>query len=371
MLTGRFVTIIGAGVAGLSAASALAMHGADVRVFERAPSLEDVGAGLQISPNGSAVLNAIGIDPLQFGIRSNAVELKNHATSRSVLRLTLLPERWSHPFVMLHRATLIATLADRARTLGVKIELSSNIQMSDSDADLVVGADGVKSETRTSLNGTNAPHFTKQVAWRAIINDSALPEAHVYMGPGRHLVTYPVGDGLRNIVAVEERQGWEEEGWSHSDDPENLRNSFSGFAPEVRNWLGQVEEVGLWGLFWHPMAERWHDGRVAILGDAAHPTLPFLAQGANLALEDAWVLAKMLDRFPQAKALSRYESARKPRVARAIAAANANARNYHLRNPIVRFAAHSILRIGAAVAPDKALNRFDWLYGHDVTATYE
>ena len=193
------------------------------------------------------------------------------------------------------------------------------------------------------------------------------------MGPGRHLVSYPLRGGtLRNIVAVEERNRWVEEGWNTRDDPMALRLAFAGFSPRVRGWLDQAAEVWLWGLFRHPVAEHW--GRVlpggfaAILGDAAHPTLPFLAQGANMALEDAWVLAELLAaRGPGEAALTAYRALRADRCARIVAAANANARNYHLSSPL-RDLAHLALRIGSRIAPAAPLKRFDWLYGHDVTA---
>ncbi len=140
-----------------------------------------------------------------------------------------------------------------------------------------------------------------------MLPDEAPPEAHVWMGPGRHLVTYPLGPGERNIVAVLERDGWAEEGWNHADDPANLRAAFAGFPSELRGWLDRVDEVKLWGLFRHPVAARWQDGRIALLGDAAHPTLPFLARGANMAFEDAWVLADCLSCLPQAQALGDYQ----------------------------------------------------------------
>jgi salicylate hydroxylase len=180
-------------------------------------------------------------------------------------------------------------------------------------------------------------------------------------------VSYPLAGGLRNIVAVDERRDWAEEGWQHRDDPANLRRAFARFGGQVPGWLERVGEVHLWGLFRHPVAARWQDGTRVVLGDAAHPTLPFLAQGANMALEDAWVLAAMLDRLPQAEALAAYEAARKPRVTRIVEAATANARNYHLSNPLVRGVAHGVLRLGGALAPAQALKRFDWLYGFDAT----
>ena len=187
------------------------------------------------------------------------------------------------------------------------------------------------------------------------------------MGPGRHLVSYPLPGGRRNIVAVEQRTAWAEEGWSHQDHPANLRGAFAGFAPRVQDWLSKVDAVFLWGLFRHPVAHRWHSGAQVLLGDAAHPTLPFLAQGANLALEDAWVLARALD-APLDKALPHYQLERDARVRKVVDAASRNARNYHLSFPPARFAAHTMLRIAGAVAPGRVLGRLDWLYRHDVTA---
>ena len=160
----------------------------------------------------------------------------------------------------------------------------------------------------------------------------------------------------RNLVAVEERRDWADEGWHHADDPEHLRAAFASFGPEARALLDKVQEVRLWGLFRHPIAARWHGQRLALLGDAAHPTLPFMAQGANMALEDAWVLAACLAEAAPPEAFARYQALRAPRVARAIAAANANARNYHLRGvtPLCRPQA---LQISRDYRPRAALGR--------------
>ena len=192
------------------------------------------------------------------------------------------------------------------------------------------------------------------------------------MGPGRHLVSYPLRGGtLRNIVAVEERDRWAEESWTLRDDAITLRVAFERFSPRVRGWLTQVEDPWLWGLFRHKVAETWvkpmGQGGVAILGDAAHPTLPFLAQGASMGLEDAWVLANELathDTLPAA--LVAYQAKRKPRTTRIVAAANANARAYHLSG-LPRMIGHTGLRLLGHLSPGTMLNRFDWLYDHDVT----
>jgi salicylate hydroxylase len=234
--------------------------------------------------------------------------------------------------------------------------------------DLLVGADGLKSKMRARVDEASKPFFTGQVAWRALLPESgSQPVVEVHMGPGRHLVSYPLAGGLRNIVAVEERSNWAEEGWSHGDHPANLRGAFMGFTPRVKAWLEQVEDVHLWGLFRHNVANRWWSGHQVLLGDAAHPTLPFLAQGANLALEDAWVLANSLKSETFADGLETYQEKRKPRAARVVDAASKNARNYHLSFPPVRWAAHTGLRMIGALAPNKMLNRFDWLYREDVT----
>ena len=378
------VTVLGAGVAGLAVARALARKGAEVTVLEQAPEIREVGAGLQISPNGARVLAALGLGEAldAVSVRARAVELIDGETGALVHRLDLSRGGPEAAFRFVHRADLIDLLAEGARAAGAGIRLLQRIetvslkgahptltlaQGQEVGADLLIGADGLHSKVRQALNGTVAPFFTHQVAWRATLPEAGGidPVARVYMGAGRHLVTYPLrGGALRNIVAVEERPRWAEESWSLTDDPLALRIAFEGFLPEVRGWLDRIERPNLWGLFRHPVASRWHGGGAAILGDAAHPTLPFLAQGAN---EDAWVLADRLACAPPDEALPAYQSAREARVRRTVEAANANARNYHLSG-LKRGVAHAALRLAGRFNPDMMLRRFDWLYRHDVTA---
>ncbi len=376
--------ILGAGVAGLALATALRHFGMGVGVLERAAEISEVGAGLQISPNGARVLTALGIDPAAIGDRAQAVELRDIG-GRLVTRLDLPTDPG---FWLCHRADLIASLDKAARESGARLHLLQQVESvilrpggvtlvtavgARHDAPMVLGADGLHSVLRAVLNGNSVPFFTGQVAWRAIIDgDGGAPAAQVFMGPGRHLVSYPLRGGrLRNIVAVQERRAWVAEGWHHRDTPEALRTAFSGFGGPVPGWLEQVREPNLWGLFRHPVAENWHDpeGRVALLGDAAHPTLPFMAQGANLALEDAWTLAARLAAAPgdPARALARYQSERQNRTRAVVEAANRNARAYHLRPPLVA-PAHAMLRLASRVAPTLALRRFNWIYDHDATA---
>jgi salicylate hydroxylase len=237
-------------------------------------------------------------------------------------------------------------------------------------AEVIVGADGIHSQARTALNGADAAFFTGQVAWRATVPNSMghTDVAMVTMGPGRHLVSYPLrGGALVNLVAVEERANWAEEGWNLPDDPAHLRAAFQGWGGIAGEMIAAVQAPTLWGLHRHPVASVWQRDGVALIGDAVHPTLPFLAQGANMALEDAWVLADHIAKGGHA-ALPAFEALRKPRVARVIKAANGNAWRYHLRPGPVRFAAHSALRLGSRLAPMRMLGAFDWLYGLDVTA---
>lgn len=396
MLIGQEITVLGAGIAGLAVARALALRGARVTVLEQAEAVREVGAGLQVTPNGAAVLHGLGLGTAleAVGLPSQGVELRDGPDGALVARLDLARLRPGQSWHFIHRADLVALLLEGAREAGVELRLLHRAERLDLTAagpvlvtaqgaelrpGLLIGADGLHSVVRSAVNGAARPQFTRQVAWRAVIPASAdeAPVAEIHMGPGRHLVSYPLrGGSLRNLVAVEERTSWVEEGWSIPDDPLELRLAFERFGPRVQGWLDQVETCWLWGLFRHPVARRWGwsateapDRGVALLGDAAHPTLPFLAQGANMALEDAWVLAQTLARHDSLPvALAAYQAARATRTARIVAAATANARNYHLRSPL-REVAHLGLRTVSTLAPGQLLKRYDWIHGLDVTAS--
>ncbi|NNF23930.1 MAG: NAD(P)-binding protein [Rhodobacteraceae bacterium] len=367
-LSGKSITIIGGGIAGLAAARALALRGASVQVHEAAPQIAEVGAGLQLSPNGMVVLQALGLGHAirDVSLATQAVILRDYRRGAEVVRLGLSDRAGFH---LIHRARLIEVLLAGAKDAGARIITGSRLGPDSAAGDLVVGADGLHSSVRSALGPAPKARFTGQVAWRAVIDarGDADPVAEVFMAPGRHIVSYPLAGGLRNIVAIEERAAWAEEGWTHEGTPAELRAAFEGFGGPVPTWLGAVGKVHVWGLHRHEVAQHWHDDRRVLLGDAAHPTLPFLAQGANMALEDAWVLARCLDADDQAQALARYQGLRRDRTARIVAAANDNARNYHLRGP-ARLGAHLALRLAGTLAPGALMKRYEWLYGHDVTA---
>lgn len=370
------IAIAGAGIAGLSVARALAQSGHDVTVHEKSPEISEVGAGIQVSPNGFYVLKALGLaDAIdEVSISARKVRLIDGPTGREVVSMSLDGQGADFAWRFIHRARLIDVLKNGAEAEGVSLLTDSEILPPPAGAalqgdDLLIGADGLKSKVRARVDEASKPFFTGQVAWRTVVpDDDAAPVVEVHMGPGRHLVSYPLAGGLRNIVAVEERDAWTEEGWSHQDHPANLRDAFAKFSPRVRDWLTRTEAVHLWGLYRHRVADRWWSGQQVLLGDAAHPTLPFLAQGANMAFEDAWVLAQSLaDERPLQEQLRAYQAARRARVTQVIDAATSNARNYHLSSPITRTVAHTGLRLIGKVAPNLLLGRFDWLYREDVT----
>ncbi|EEE39192.1 monooxygenase, FAD-binding [Rhodobacteraceae bacterium KLH11] len=373
--------IIGGGIGGLAAALALRHQGAHVTVLEQAPELAEVGAGLQISANGMVVLralNVVGKTP-GAGVRSFGTVLRDYRAGRFVSEI---PEPAAGPTYYYHRADLLGLLHKAALREGVEFRLGSRVTEvcehpsgveialkggASLHVDCAIAADGGRSEIRSSLNGPEVPEFTHQVAWRATIpwaRRDQKPCAVLTMGPGRHVVTYPLRDHtLMNLVAVEERSDWHEEGWRLRGDPEELRARFADFGGLVGEMLEQVQEPNIWALFLRPVAERWQNGRVVLLGDAAHPTLPFMAQGACLALEDAWVLMRSFrDSTDVTQALAAYEACRRPRAQRVVAAAGANARNFHLRGPMRLAAQAALMALGPRLA-----RRYEWIYSHDAT----
>jgi len=384
-MNGKSAVIVGAGISGLSVAISLAQLGARVVVLERAAELAEVGAGLQITPNGIAVIDALGLgSPLRdIGIQSNSVTLRDYRHGTLVAKLAMSQPNKCRPYLLLHRRDLISILADAAVANGVELRFATQVtgvpendagaqvQTADGETiggDILIGADGLRSRIRGHLNGDQKPFFTGQIAWRATVPGAIFDQVQVFMGPGRHVVLYPLrGGSMTNVVAVEERDKSADEDWSQHGHAAEMQAAFADFAQPVHEVLSSVVQPNLWGLYRHPVAQIWHRGSMAILGDAAHPTLPYLAQGANMALEDAWILARCLAEGPMADALPRYQALRRARVERIVDAANKNARNYHLRNPAVRTVAHTGLRLVNAFASRALTAQFDWIYDYDAT----
>lgn len=383
---GQEITILGAGISGLAAARALAMQGAVVTVLEQAAKISEVGAGIQISPNGMAVLSALGLlEPaMAVGHRALGTNLLDQ-NGRVVINVDFEKFTHSFPYMCFHRADLIDLLADGARELGVDIRLGQRVKDVAIDIDenritladgtihspkIVIGADGLKSVVRTAIGPSTPAMFTGNVAWRATVPMDVAPDVmtSIYMGARRHIVTYPLRGGtLMNMVMIQETDDWTAEGWSETGKVDDLRRVFADFGA-VSSLIDQVETVHRWGLFKHAIPDVWGKNGAVLIGDAAHPTLPFMAQGANLALEDAWVLARAFaqtDRTCDATAL--YQTIRQDRVTRVIDAAGANGGLFHIENPIQRRIAHMGMRALNKIAPQRIAGRFDWIYGYDVT----
>jgi salicylate hydroxylase len=385
------ILIAGAGIAGLTAALALARKGHDVRIIEQAPALEEVGAGLQLGPNAMRVLNALGVGEAvaAAGQAPAAITLRDGRSAREILKVPLgeaAKRRWGAAYVTLHRADLVAILAAaleqvRPGALSLGLELAEIDSGADGiaitaasretlAADLLIGADGIRSKVREHLFGPDTPRFTGHVAWRALVRidpaDPAAPPPGVgaWLGPRRHAVTYRIRPDLVNLVAVTEQADWREEGWNLPGDAERLRADFAGWSA-LGPLLARVENPLRWALFDRKPMRAWHRDRALLIGDACHPMLPFLAQGAAMGIEDGFALAEQLplDGEDIDPAPARFFALRQPRTARIQAMARSNGVDFHEGNPLATLAMRLPLGRAAATRPDAVMARWDWLYG--------
>lgn len=392
------ILIAGAGIGGLTAALALLRKGHEVEIHDRAAQLEEVGAGLQIGPNGAHVLHALGLEDAlqQMAFRPEAGEMRVGTTGRVIFSLPLgdSVRRYGAPYYHLHRADLQSILLDAFNTrapghlhLGHEIREVSQDETGvtisftaggSARGDLLVGADGVHSAVRRELFDIADGEFSGMSAWRMTVPSHRLPKglvppkATVWVGPGKHVVTYYLRRGeLVNLVGVVEEKGWPYDSWTSLGSKEDILKDYEGWHPIVRKVMeaGGDDEYYKWALRGLPPLPHWSKGRVTLLGDACHPMLPFMAQGAVMAIEDAWVLAEQLDRHPQdpGAALQGYEAKRKPRATRVQAVSRRNGTLYHQHSTAGQMALYSPLWMVSRVAPDFFAGQLDWLYGEDVT----
>lgn len=391
------VLIAGGGIGGLTTALAFLKRGHRVTVFEQSYQLDEVGAGLQISPNGMHVFDALGVSARveKDAFRPRAQELRFGKGGGRILSIPLRDiarDRWGGEYLHVHRADLIdalgGALIDRApdsvrlgcRVAGYRQDESSITAVLDSgeevSGDLLVGADGIHSAIRTSINGEDKPRYTGNVAWRVVVPVSALgqfapPEtASVWVGSRRHAVTYRLRRGsLANLVGVVECKERSIESWTSTGAREQALKDFKGWSPVIRTILEKAETLNRWALYDRDPLPRWVDGRAVLLGDACHPMLPFLAQGAVMAIEDAYVLARLVtQREILPEALAAYEAERKPRTSRVQAGARHNAKLFHRADPVSKLATYGPIWIAGQFLPAFAHGQYDWIYSHDVTA---
>jgi len=356
------IVIAGAGIGGLCAALALAKRKFEVLVYEQSPQLSEVGAGLQLSPNAMHVLQTLGIaDEIKTkAFRPNSAVMRHYKTGKTYFTVPLgdtATQKYGAHYLHIHRADLHSILHNACKNMNVSIHLGQTIQSYQQTpqnltvqfdnneclfADVLIGADGIKSNIQACMLGQTPSEFTGQVAWRGMVQANKLPKgliksnANLWVGPSKHFVSYYLRAGnLVNFVAVQERTDWQKESWHENGNISELRSAFAGWHPEVSELLEATDECSLWALFARQPLNRWSDGNVALLGDACHPMLPFLAQGAAMAIEDSYALAHCLAACTDTKtALQTYQNTRLPRTRNIQLNARKNAALYHMSSPI-------------------------------------
>ena len=382
------VLIAGAGIGGLAAAGCLLLAGHEVEVYEQAPELGEVGAGIQQSANATHVLRRLGVlEALEErAFRPPVTEFRLFDSGEVLQALALAAtheERHGAPYLQLHRADYHAVLAARIESLkpgcvrlgatvtGFREDIGSvTLHLAGGErvaGDVLIGADGIKSAVRRQIAGENRPRYTGDSAWRSIVPVERLPagflegKSSIWVGPGKHAVVYFLRGGvLLNFVGAVELEERIEESWTQKRPWEELRADFEGWHPDILRIVDAADRESCfrWALNVHPHLPRWSTGRVALLGDAAHPMLPYAAQGAAMAVEDAAVLARALDEAGSVPgALVLYEAHRKPRARRVVEESRDNRRLFHLPD-------EDALR-AAFAGRNMDRERSDWLYSYN------
>jgi len=392
----RTVFIAGAGIGGLTAALALAARGFRIVILEKAERLEEAGAGLQLSPNASRVLTGLGLERrlAARAVTPDAVSLMSARSGGEVVRLPLgeaAGARAGAPYWVMHRADLQAALQAEVNE-HPDIELRLGCQFEDAAphakgltvvqrrgmmrqqevALALVGADGIWSSVRGHLFPNVQPQFSGLIAWRGTLDATQLPREYtsrrvqLWMGPNAHLVTYPISAARQiNVVAIMPGT-WNRPGWSAPGDIGEIKGVFSAsqWPGTARMMIGAVDDWRKWALFTVAGGDEWSDGAIALLGDAAHAMLPFAAQGAGMAIEDAAVLAKCLSETQNeggpsmASAMQGYARLRRPRLLRVQRTARQSGRIYHLTGTAALARDLAIRLMG----PARMLARQDWIY---------
>jgi len=387
------VGIIGGGIGGVALATALIQRGLEVRLFERAPVFTQVGAGIQMTPNAVNVIRALGLYDrfLKVGFLPEATVGFNWRSGRRHFRTQMKPDferLYGAPYVHVHRADLHHVLsADLPPSITsfnktcVEIDdimgtpVARFADGEEFEADILIGADGVRSVVRSALFGEDAPRYTGHMCFRALVPvggpvDYVGPYNSIWQGPRSHVVTYYVKGGrMVNIVAVAESSDWVEEDWNVRSSREELQAAYDGWHPNVQKILSKVDDVYRWGLFDRDPMPTWSRGNVTLLGDAAHPMLPFLSQGAAMAIEDGYVLAAALaaNQEDPRLALVAYEAERKPRTSRVQLESRERGRTFHLPTPFSQAMRNLEYRIRSIFLPRTAGVKADWVYRYDAT----
>jgi salicylate hydroxylase len=396
MATSKGIAVIGGGIGGLAAALALLKRGFDVHVYEQSARLGEAGAGISIGSNGTRVLYALGLEEAlrRFQVIPWRREIRHWSTGETWNWYELGPtgtQRHGAPHVMLHRGDLHELLAGAVRRLKADaIHLARRcvgVTQSDQSAEVrfdngevvsaafVIGADGIHSRVRECLFGPDRPVFSGCVAWRGIVPMQSLAAetsemvVTTWLGPRGHVLQYPVRRGeLMNFISFVERDDWQIEAWTEEGTTRELANDFRGWHADVHAIIRNVNTPFKWALMVRGPMERWSKGRITLLGDACHPTLPFLGQGGVMAIEDGYILAACLQKYftDPAVAFARYEELRKDRTAAVVRKSHENRREAF--SPALADPEAVALSVAQEWQQAHVRERLDWLYAYDATA---
>jgi salicylate hydroxylase len=387
------ILIAGGGIGGMAAALALISRGHAVDVYEQAAELKEFGAGVQISPNGTRALHALGVlEPLRrLSCDTAGKELRLWNTGRTWKLFDLgteAIERYGFPYVTVFRPDLLQVLVDAVRArrpgalhLGRRVagvsQSGDKVTLRFDDGgtatgDALIGADGVHSVVRRELFGGDKPRFLGIIAWRGVIPIERVPpqisrdKAANWMGVGGHVVHYPLRAGkLMNFVGIQERADWQVESWSVEGAAEECARDHAGWHPDVQALIAAAPCLFKWALMGRDPLPQWTAGRVTLLGDACHPTLPMLAQGAVMAIEDAVILGRCFDKYGDVDAaLARYQDARIAVTTRKVMGANDNTKRFH--NPALGAEEGACAYVDREWSRDAIIRRYEWIFKYDV-----
>jgi salicylate hydroxylase len=388
------IAIIGGGIAGLAAAVAFHRRGIDATVYEQAPELSEIGAGVQMTPNAMKALKSLGLEQAAMAVafEPESQVLRSWKSGRVIYRAPVsgFRERFGAPGCSFHRADLLSILAAplpasavqlNARCVGVEPGTNSAVARfadgTEIAGDIVVGADGIHSLVRTQLFGADKPRFTGCMCWRGLVPVDRIPKGLIersssnWMGPHGHVVHYYVRRGeMVNFVAIHDTDEWTEESWIREASRDELMATYAKWNPRLLRLFECSDRYFKWGLFDREPLSRWTKGRVTLLGDSAHAMLPFLAQGAAMGIEDGCALAELVARLPDDldEALRRYEALRVPRTRRAVLGSRERAKLNHLPSRWARFKRDVEYLSRRVFYPDGTAHRVAWLYGYDIAA---
>ncbi len=385
------IAVIGGGIGGLSAALHLLKAGLDVHVYEQSPRIGEIGAGIQISPNASRLLIRLGLKPAmdRVGVLPQAVHQRRWDDGRTLQRAPVgreVEETFGAPYYHFHRGDLAELLGaavppERVHLAHKLVALEEKSERvvarfdngAMAEADLLVGADGIRSAVHSLTFGQEKARFTGCVAWRGLVPAERVRHldievaSHNWMGPDGHVVHYWVAGGrFMNVVCVTEHGDWTEEGWTTPGRVADVAARYADWHPTVRSLIAAFPETFVWALHDRTALAHWTRGRITLLGDACHPMLPFMAQGAAQSIEDGAALASLLKATPDdvPQALRRYEEIRKPRATRLQEASSANRTRFHLPDGPAQQARDQAM----AASGDRSIANIGWLYLHDAAA---